>query len=685
MIPSLSNKTTISSRNKVVLQNGTHKVPAPTPTPTNSNKLNGIGSKTSTLFKAPSQIPRTRACQTPAPSRTSSTTSTATLRAPPATSLRPSNPSSSSINSAKSSATSNLLAHKKGLAKFSNPIECQRLFNGLNTKISELERSLETKDKDNHNLCNKFDHATKIGLGYATVVQYFAVKLKLHSEIDLLKECELISNELEELKEKEKYFDINLKGVVDRYEEQLQNEYDLRQTVENKLRDQCLSHEKEIKELKDSHDREVSALVESNAANESTLQKRIETLESELESKNADFANLKKDHESLIQRYDKLEESLTKDKDARVKYAQEKVSQLQKDVESLNTVLEMRTEKIHILEKDSLMLQELRKEFSTTKECNKTLNQQLESAKAALDKKREQIENITIELEDLKQKFNVEHKERRRMTMKTEELKYALNESISGDANQTLIPNGPSLEICLVEDETLDQIEEDLNHSKHAGLTVIDEDQESIVVICLTTEEKIYVFKPGAEKHVDFLKTKLAEGSATFYTVDGFYDAKLLDKLGISLYGHIDLIALDIQLSISDYSHREPGSNSQFSVDFIVDKIKPEILDYQQLLAKWLKANLNPKCSQSELCALKKLPFDSMAENAIRKRATLVRALGLRMIEEFYSIRDQTSKDIYSVALRADDETRENYERKGDNSFAELSNTLNRCPSLSQD
>lgn len=692
MIPSLAKKTTISSRNKTI-QNGSQKVPIPTPQ-MNQLKTRILGSKTSALFRPPSQIPRTRVSETPVPSRTSSTVSSLALRAAPVTTLKPVTTIAQALSATqKASAITNNkskppppVTAKKGLTKFSNPIECQRLFQNLNNRISDLEKTLDDKKKETHELATKWNHATKLGVGYATVVQYFAAKLKLDSKIDILHECELLKEDVKRLKIDQDDFDRRINNIISDHEKELQAEFDLKLKLQTELTDSYSLHKDELERLENAHKNELFTLQEKHVTVERALQEKVQTLESELESRNSELTDLKKEHDQLSHRYDKLEESLTKDKDARVKFAQEKIGQLQKDVDSLNAVLELRLEKLHALERDSLTLQETQKELAISKELNKTLKQQIESASAALDRKREQIEHLTIEIEDLKQKFSEEHKERRRMTMKTEELKYALNESCAGEANQSLDSSLLDHEVLMLEISDIEQIQKDLIDSRHVGLSIIDENKERVIVICLTTEKSIYVIRPEMAEQIEFLKSQLNSEDMTFYTFDGFWDADVLQKsLNIQLTSQIDLVGLDIQLSLIQHTHRGPSSNQQYTIDYIIDKIKPEMLSYQQLLSKWLKANLNPRCTQEEVDAMKHIPLNSMAINAIRRRAGLVRTLGLKMIEEFYSIRDQASQDIYSLALRANDEARENYDRKGDNSFSELRHTLSRCPSLSQD
>lgn len=338
-------------------------------------------------------------------------------------------------NSVASSYVPDTNVVRKGLAKFSNPIECQRQFQALNSKIRQLNEVNENKEQEINKLQDQLKEALNIGVGYATTVQYFATKLKLDSKIDLERECEQLKSRVDELIVNEKEYENKLETIVDDYKNHLQVEQDLRNDLKEEFEMTKAAHQDELARLKEAHSNELDDLLKRHSELKEELEGRIETLEDELKSKCKDLVELRKEYEILNNNFNKLEESLTKDKDARVKYAQEKINQLQKDVDSLNSVLEMRTEKIHALERDSILLGEAQHELMLVKDSNKALKQQLESMNAALEKKREQYENLLADHEKILQELKRERKERRRMTMRTEQLEFVLNESCASESN----------------------------------------------------------------------------------------------------------------------------------------------------------------------------------------------------------------------------------------------------------
>lgn len=321
------------------------------------------------------------------------------------------------------------IAIRKGLAKFSNPIECQRQHQALSLKIRQLNDIVAAREKEVDELRDQLKRSIDFGIGYATTVQYFALRLKLNSETDLVTECEQLKSRVGQLVSSERQYNDRLDAVVEDYKNQLKAEQDLKNNLAEELKGTHLAHSEELKRLNGVHQEELHDLIEKHSATEKGLQDRIQNLETELRIKNTELMDLGKEHELLSNSYNKLEESLTKDKDARVKYAQERITQLQKDVDSLNSVIEIRSERIRVLEKDGLLLKEVQNELLHHKDNEKALKQQLESLNAALVKKREQLEKLRVEHEELRQELKRECTERRRMTMKTEMLEWEINES----------------------------------------------------------------------------------------------------------------------------------------------------------------------------------------------------------------------------------------------------------------
>lgn len=314
-------------------------------------------------------------------------------------------------------------------------MQCQRLFTSLTDQVKKCEAEIERRAEEKNRLEDRLLQTATLATGYAIAVQYFATKLKLDSDVNLMVECEQLKSKLNELQVEKSQFQTKLDALTNDNEKRLQVELDLRNNIQKRLDDTIQAYKNELEQLKTAHNNQLIDLKEEHTNEVTNLQSRNEILDADLVARQKELAELKREFEVLTENFNKLEESLTKDKDARVKYAQEKISQLQKDKESLETVLEMRLDRIHTLEKKVISFDDMETELGAQTEVNKTLNQQIESLNAALNIRREQSEKLTLELENLKQDLRQERKERRRITMRTEQLEYVLNESCASESN----------------------------------------------------------------------------------------------------------------------------------------------------------------------------------------------------------------------------------------------------------
>lgn len=342
-------------------------------------------------------------------------------------------PISSNTNTSTANTVHPPATQRKGLAKFSNPIECQRQFQTLSLKIRKLNEIVEAREKEQDILQEKLDRASLYGTGYAVVAQYFATQLKLDQSENLMQECKNLKLRLEELLIREGQVKERELAIIDEYNQKLKTSNDLKDQISKELELATKEHSDKLEEINKQRQKEIDDLNGNNQLLKERLESRISELESDLNAKSTELTELRENYCNLKHNYDHLEESLTKDKDSRMKYAQERITQLQKDVESLTTVMEMRQERLHQLEKDNLGYLDCQNELKAHKEVIKSLNQQLESINAALDRKREQFKNLLCENERLKQELELENKERRRIKMRTEQLEYVLNESCSSD------------------------------------------------------------------------------------------------------------------------------------------------------------------------------------------------------------------------------------------------------------
>lgn len=233
----------------------------------------------------------------------------------------------------------------------------------------------------------------------------------------------------------------------------------------------------------------------------------------------------------------------------------------------------------------------------------------------------------------------------------------------------------------------------DINMSEVVGLTVIDEFRErrrEAIAVCLTTSDKIYVFQPNIEPHAVFLRRIIERpnNNVKFFTRDGTWDADLLyRKIMIDLRqksNHFDLIALDIHITLAKYLVEQNERISNYTMTYVHDQIKPKFCTFPELITKWLDVKLDLELNQDELEAIRLKPDQSLAINAIKKQAVLVREVANTMLTALKDLRNQSSKNIFAFAKFAPDDVMEDYSRRDGQSYSVLVSTLDQCSNSSE-
>lgn len=226
-------------------------------------------------------------------------------------------------------------------------------------------------------------------------------------------------------------------------------------------------------------------------------------------------------------------------------------------------------------------------------------------------------------------------------------------------------------------------LEKELIESEHVGLSLIDQDHEELLLICLTSKKYIFLIDPDSAEHVSIFADLLDHPDIVFYSVDGFWDANLLDQtLDVDISFQTDLASFEIDISMTETASKCPPPRKSVSVDYIIDTYKPPMNDYQKLMFKYLESRGNPNLGKLELQTIRDDPLSPSAKAAIRKRAELARALVMKMRGKFLTLRDQDTYDVYTATLRADDEAHRTYQKCGDNSYTAFCRFQTSCPQV---
>ena len=232
------------------------------------------------------------------------------------------------------------------------------------------------------------------------------------------------------------------------------------------------------------------------------------------------------------------------------------------------------------------------------------------------------------------------------------------------------------------------QVVEECLEARHVGLTCIclsNNLDDKLLLVCLTTEFKIFVFQTKKEDDIEMLKIIFHQlkDDLAFYVLQGQHVSSSLKRRGIILDNNvIDLTTFDLF-----YRMREMavcGSSPQpevFSMNYLVDNAGLSIRKRVELASFWLGVNLDV-CSQEEKFAMKEeRPFNELAKMGIRNHAALTRAIGLEIQRRFDKMLDMETNSIFSFGIEADASVINNLEQNEANSFSVLTRELDQIRS----
>ena len=133
----------------------------------------------------------------------------------------------------------------------------------------------------------------------------------------------------------------------------------LKKDAQLEIHEMTIKHEEEVSELLSKHNDEKNRLEQLHTSIHESFKSKMSEQEDRLQSAHLeDKASLTTKVSDLTFQVKTLEENLHNGSDYRVKMAQNKMMNLQQEVDSLKTVLEMKTGEIHELRTDKVKLEE---------------------------------------------------------------------------------------------------------------------------------------------------------------------------------------------------------------------------------------------------------------------------------------------------------------------------------------
>ncbi|XP_013784919.1 calponin homology domain-containing protein DDB_G0272472-like [Limulus polyphemus] len=354
-------------------------------------------------------------------------------------------------------------------------------------EIQRLGALCETRTKELKLLKIQLKHAFLGFDSFSIVVKYLTEELDALSHPRILSELKKTRDDLQKTEAQLRRYETHLEQLKRNHEDEIQElTSKLAATHREEIETLIVNHQEELRKLQDEHDKEVEDLktihaqsakdaqsrnslsvaalkeqhnrliedLEKDFANQ--MQQAVESHEKALDSLKQQLQDLQKQCEDLQLEKKQMESSLQEDTNTKLQWVLAQKSNLQKEVESLQTVLELKVADIHHLRTENLEMQkELEKLPSARQEIQK-LKARNEDLQAMVDEKVRIERQLASESLHLKEEFEKEFKSKSRLSMEKEELQWRLKQTMEASALLSTMSDSSS-EILdkLLHDESL--------------------------------------------------------------------------------------------------------------------------------------------------------------------------------------------------------------------------------------
>jgi len=367
------------------------------------------------------------------------------------------------------------VSQQPDLVKFSASKSAQH------AEIDRLENLLDSKNKDLEKVRNIVKENAQGFDVMAVVLNQMSIKTCLTSKLQnmvaqLSKEVEVANlqivtkeeahKDLEERHSKEllnfqssmqllkSEHENNQRELNEKHFKEIQKHKEDTQTVIHKKK---LIHEEDIVLIMNKHKEEVISLEQNHTDMIESLKSKFTDQEAKLRSNFSDEkSSLDGRISELNTKIKTLEDNLMHGSDYRMKNAQNKMTNLQQEIDSLKTVVEMRTSEVHELRTEKVKLEEKLEIFDQQQISIKKFTAQVEDLKEQLTAKCDIEQKIMEENRHLHQLVQKENFEKKRLSMENEQLSWKMNQgkeysmlNTSEDSSYLTCLDGPlSMSYC---------------------------------------------------------------------------------------------------------------------------------------------------------------------------------------------------------------------------------------------
>ncbi|PSN50249.1 hypothetical protein C0J52_02375, partial [Blattella germanica] len=225
--------------------------------------------------------------------------------------------------------------------------------------------------------------------------------------------AELVARHEAQLSDFEKRLQEQLQEMKSRYESELSH---VEQIHLKKLEDRMREEKNLLLKLQQDHEMAVAHLQAESSERENQLKSRLSSLEEE-------YSGLKSHSRKLM-------DSMQQDKDTKLQATAGRCKELQDEVESLRTVLDLRHEELQDLRKQNAVLIREAEELPVALQKVAALEAKVEDLQEQLEKKTSVERQLSQDNRLLMESFHQESKQNKRLSLHNEELQWKLKQNI---------------------------------------------------------------------------------------------------------------------------------------------------------------------------------------------------------------------------------------------------------------
>lgn len=361
-------------------------------------------------------------------------------------------------------------------------------------EIQRLGALCESRTKELNLLKLQLRHASTGFTSFGIVIQHLS-EVQQHDSFTIPKLSEELRKsqlEIEQARAAIEQYKVDIEEMKCHQEEKIE-------AMKGEL---ATSHSAKLKELEEAHKNELACYLECHTKKieelkslytdiiEGDRKSHLETMDSlkqrhrekidaineeytiELESINQDHAvrqaELDSKHAELLQQYKTLQnqakefqESVLQDTDTKIQWLSKKNKDLEKEVESLNVVLEMRSDKIQSLQRCKLESERKGEELERCRVKMEKMEARIEDLQELLNEKVKLQSQLSVENAKLRETSEKQNRKLSRLDMRNEELSYKLRESANvsyvREGNQPRSRNSPQKRFSVTDPTSMSQ------------------------------------------------------------------------------------------------------------------------------------------------------------------------------------------------------------------------------------